>query len=470
MNYEIIKAELIKTKKEELNYIDNITKISNNKILSETEKLDIYRILNSYKKKLTEIFKNLYFELIKNKQAINIEYEDVIIEFDVNKNFLSSLKFSYKDERKYFLNNLSIDEETLKFKLTFHQLLYIWNNGYSGIYSDILLNNQKLIEKPIYIFSGIYDSSEECYGPCFGKQKDYLYGIYENVYHNEKKEVKNNDIDKFEKDNIIIYAKKYVYPPEIKKIFKEELLNSKNQTLNDCINQTKNRIEKLDYTRSPEYKEKNLLDKINKLYKKVKGELIQTELLYSGNFLQILRETYRLPNKNIVSKEKIIKNDEKNSVIVIAITQNKEYIITIQNRINNKLIVEFPSGYIENNENPINAAKRELQEETGYISDDLFIVDEAYTSPGTDNSKTYIVIANNCIKTSKKITNSTEFVDYELFKEKELEYLINNNIMSGAMNKLAYYNLVNNVEDYNNINIASNQKIYKKLKRKTNPL
>ena len=70
MNYEIIKAELIKTEKEELNYIDNITKISNNKILSETEKLDIYRILNSYKKKLTEIFKNLYFELIKNKQAI----------------------------------------------------------------------------------------------------------------------------------------------------------------------------------------------------------------------------------------------------------------------------------------------------------------------------------------------------------------------------------------------------------------
>ena len=307
MNYEIIKDELIKTKKEELNYIDNITKISNNKILSETEKLDIYRMLNRYKKKLTEIFKNLYFELIKNKQVINIEYEDVIIEFDVNKNFLSSLKFSYKDERKYFLNNLSIDEETFKFKLTFHQLLYIWNNGYSGIYSDILLNNQKLIEKPIYIFSGIYDSSEECYGPCFGKQKDYLYGIYENIYHNEKKKVKNNDIDKFEKDNIIIYAKKYVYPPEIKKIFKEELLNSKNQTLIDCVKQTKNRIERLDYTRSPEYKEKKLLDRINKLYKKVKGELIQTELLYSGNFLQILRETYRLPNKNIVSKEKIIK-------------------------------------------------------------------------------------------------------------------------------------------------------------------
>ena len=65
---------------------------------------------------------------------------------------------------------------------------------------------------------------------------------------------------------------------------------------------------------------------------------------------------------------------KKNSVIVIAITQNKEYIITIQNRINNKLIVEFPSGYIENNENPINAAKRELYEETGAIKTNIIPV------------------------------------------------------------------------------------------------
>ena len=117
-------------------------------------------------------------------------------------------------------------------------------------------------------------------------------------------------------------------------------------------------------TGKSEYKEKILLDRINELYKKVKGKFIQKEVLYSGNFLQILRETYRLPNENIVSKEKIIKNAGKDSVIVIAITQDKEYIITIQNRINDKLIAEFPSGYIENNEDPIEAAKRELKEET----------------------------------------------------------------------------------------------------------
>ena len=222
----------------------------------------------------------------------------------------------------------------------------------------------------------------------------------------------------------------------------------------------------MNYIRSPEYKEKILLDRINELYKKVKGKFIQKEVLYSGNFFQILRETYRLPNENIVSKEKIIKNAGKDSVIVIAITQDKEYIITIQNRINDKLIAEFPSGYIENNEDPIEAAKRELKEETGYISDDLFLVDEAYTFPGIDNSKTYIVIANNCIKTNEKNITGTELIDYGLFSEKELEYLINKNIINGAMNKLAYYNLINNVDDCNITYVNSNKKIYKKSREK----
>lgn len=476
MNYELIKGEFIKLKKEELDYldyIDNIVKISSNKILSETEKLDVYRTLNSYQVKLTEMFRNLCCALIKKKQSTDVNYDDVIIEFDIDKNFLSSVKFDYEEQKNYLLTNLGVDTETFKFKLTFRKLLY-FRNGYGKINFDKILNNQRLIEEPIYIFSGYYDTSEDCYGPCFGDPDDYLCGIYENIRNNtcnnEKKEVPKKDIDKFEKDKIIIHSKRYVHSNEIRRIFEEELLNAENKTLNDCVVQTRNRIENLNYTRSPECKEKVLLDRINELYKKVKGEFIQKEVLYSGNFLQILRETYRLPNKNIVSKEKILKNDGKDSVIVIAITQEKEYIITIQNRINDKLIAEFPSGYIENNEDPIGTAKRELKEETGYISDDLFLVDEAYTSPGTDNSKTYIVIANNCIKTNEKNTTGAELVDYGLFSEKELEYLINKNIMNGATNKLAYYNLINNVDDCNVTYVKSNKKIYKMLREKRNPL
>lgn len=462
MNCELIKNEFIKLKKEELNYIDNVAKTSSTKKLSEYEKLEIYRTLNNYKEKINKLLIIFGDEIINDARFRKQDLKKIIIEFDINKDFLSFMK-CYSEYYKYTVfKELGIDIESYKFNLNIYDLIY---TEYMGIDSDKIQNNQKLIENPIYIFCGYFDDSDDYYGPLIGNLEDYLYAIYEDVCgkYNENKKIWKANVEEFEKDKIIIHSKKYVNSSEIRTIFNEELLNSKNQTLNDCVIKTRNRIDELNYTRSPEYKEKVLMEKINDLYKKVKGEFICEEILYSGDFLQIIRETYRLPNGNIVSKEKNIKNGGKDSVTIIAITQENEYIITFQNRIKDKIIAEFPAGYIENNETPIEAAKRELKEETGYVSDNLFIIDDAYTTPRTDNSKTYIIIANNCIKIDKKSENGTELVEYGLFSEKELEYLINNNIMNGAMNKLAYYNLVNNADEFKILHIKSNKRIIKKL-------
>lgn len=173
--------------------------------------------------------------------------------------------------------------------------------------------------------------------------------------------------------------------------------------------------------------------------------MIKEEILYSGKFLKLFKETYELPNKKIVEKEKIERNKGKKAVIVIAVTEDK-FIITFQNRVKDKILAEFPSGYIEENEKVLEAANRELKEETGYISDDLFILDEAYPTPGLDdNSYIYIVLANNSKKEEEVKEIGTELVKYGLFTIEELEYLINNNIMNGAMNKLAYYNLMSRI-------------------------
>ena len=39
--------------------------------------------------------------------------------------------------------------------------------------------------KPIYIFDGYYDAREDCYGPCFGKEEDYMEAVYYSIYRSD---------------------------------------------------------------------------------------------------------------------------------------------------------------------------------------------------------------------------------------------------------------------------------------------
>lgn len=454
-----MKYEIIKIKKEELNYIDNIAKLSSTRKLSEKEKLEVYQTLESYKEKLKALFEKYYLKLIKDENK-DYDFDEVIIKFNIDKSYLSSIKDAEK--RKSLMIYLDINPYEYTYYLTYAKLRY-YKTNYNKININCILNNQSLSEKPIYIFMYKYYYDEDTI------INEYHYAIYFDPLKNEKYTILESEMEDFEKNKIIIYPEKYINTNEILKVLNEELLNKENETINDSITKTKLRIKNLSYQKSPEYKEKILLKRINELYQRVKGTIVNEETLFQGNFLKIKQETYKLPNDSVVKKEKVVKNNGKDSVIVIAITKDFKYIITIQNRINNKLIAEFPSGYIEDNENPLDAAKRELQEETSYKTDSLILLDEAYTSPGIDNSKTYIVLANNCIKTDELYIGGTELVDYELFTEKELKYLIYKNIMNGAMNKLAYYNLITNTINRNTFIMGEDERIYKRLRKKKNP-
>ena len=63
------------------------------------------------------------------------------------------------------------------------------------------------------------------------------------------------------------------------------------------------------------------------------------------------------------------KLNHPNSVIILAITNKQKVIVIEQFRhIQKNKTLEFPSGGINKKETPLKAAKRELLEESGYIS------------------------------------------------------------------------------------------------------
>lgn len=77
-------------------------------------------------------------------------------------------------------------------------------------------------------------------------------------------------------------------------------------------------------------------------------------------------------------------------VIVLALTEKEEIILVKQFRpALNQYTLELPCGSIDGSETPLEAAKRELHEETGYICADLYALGPGRVVTNRNNSREF---------------------------------------------------------------------------------
>ena len=85
-----------------------------------------------------------------------------------------------------------------------------------------------------------------------------------------------------------------------------------------------------------------------------------------------------------------------------------------------KVLIEIPAGKLEIGEERKSAALRELEEETGYIAEDLELIGEVYGSPGFCNEKISIYLADNLSEGKMKL-DEDEFLDIKNIQLKKLK-------------------------------------------------
>ena len=184
-------------------------------------------------------------------------------------------------------------------------------------------------------------------------------------------------------------------------------------------------------------------DRIENIIKNTKAERLSRDLIYDSGFIKIYKEEYRLPDGRVITKQVISKNSGKTAAIIVVRTIDDKYLLVFQNRVDNIVSCEFPSGYIEPGEDVITGALREVKEETGFVSNEATILDEVAANIGTENTKLYLVFVNNAKKEYSQDLDQDEYINYELFTYEELEYLINNNYIQSSSNRLAFQLLKN---------------------------
>lgn len=146
-----------------------------------------------------------------------------------------------------------------------------------------------------------------------------------------------------------------------------------------------------------------------------------------------------LNNGIVIPREKLIKGNKDGSAsIIMPVTKNNEILTVIEPRVFTKSTVGvgFPAGYIENKEDIKLAALRELREETGYSSNDIFLVDSFYQDEGCSSAYNHLFIAKNCEKTTEQDLDEYEIVKYMLFNYDELFELEKLGYIQGSNSKL----------------------------------
>ncbi|PLS15376.1 ADP-ribose pyrophosphatase [Bacillus sp. M6-12] len=157
--------------------------------------------------------------------------------------------------------------------------------------------------------------------------------------------------------------------------------------------------------------------------KKFEEKTVASEKIYDGKVISLQVDEVLLPDGNR-SKREIIKHP--GAVAVIAVTpENKIVMVEQYRKALERSIIEIPAGKLEKGEEPVACAHRELEEETGYVSESMNHVASFYTSPGFADELIHVFLAEDLKKKEDAASaDADEFVEVmELSLQEAIDYM-----------------------------------------------
>ena len=175
-----------------------------------------------------------------------------------------------------------------------------------------------------------------------------------------------------------------------------------------------------------------------------KEETIKSKMIYKGRIINLRDDTVKLSNGR-TSKREIV--EHKGAVAIIALTENNEIVLIRQYRKPvEQALIEIPAGMIKEGEKESEAARRELEEETGYVAKDIKKIIEGFASPGYSTEVLKYYLATDLIK-SKQKNDDDENIKVEVVKIDEAFKLIKEGKVKDCKSIIGI-NIAKNMDDY----------------------
>lgn len=145
---------------------------------------------------------------------------------------------------------------------------------------------------------------------------------------------------------------------------------------------------------------------------KLREVRVSTREIFNGRILHVQEDMARLPNDSVKSREVV---RHIGAVCVIPILDDGRVIMERQFRYPiDQVIWEIPAGKLDSkDEDPLDAAKRELREETGYSAENWRPLGVFYPAAAYCDEKIHMYLATGLFA-GRQDLDDDEFLDVEL--------------------------------------------------------
>ncbi len=182
--------------------------------------------------------------------------------------------------------------------------------------------------------------------------------------------------------------------------------------------------------------------------------IIDKKTVWEGRFIRSIILTYKDHSGNMRNWEAVERVNCNGIIAVVPVTKNGELLLIRQFRpVVNNFVIEFPAGLNDKNESLVDAAKRELIEETGYSADDFMFLCEGPLSSGLSTEILSVFLAKDAVPATSELKQrylADETEDIEIIKTpiSELHNALENFRKSGDYIDLKIYGLVELAKKY----------------------
>ena len=171
-------------------------------------------------------------------------------------------------------------------------------------------------------------------------------------------------------------------------------------------------------------------------------ELIESEYSFQCPWLKVRKDKVRVSKGIVINDYYVV--EASDWVNVIAITEDGRILMEKQYRQGiRKICYELPAGMVEQDEEPLEAAKRELAEETGYVGGDWHPFGRYAPNASGMNNVCYTFVTYGVKLLAPLHREITEDIRILLMTEDKVRYLLETNEIIEAVMAAPLWKYIN---------------------------